>query len=509
MTAALGALLLSAVAGTASADAAERKQTKRHPVVTSVRPMDAKVGEIITLGGRNFVRGKDRNTVVFKRDGARAVFVKSTLATAKQIRVLVPDSLREFLPDNTSARFRLRVLSRRFSKRFTSSSRSPMITALPRAATPGSGAPGAAAAPGGSAGGAPAPAAPSNCGGDEDGDLLDASLENELGLNACKADSDDDGVPDGYEYQSARDLNDGEQQEPNTYLPYPGKRNYPNPLDKDAGVDHDGDTLTLLEEYRLWLYTLGGRTPTASDLASPTYSAGEQYSIYDRDGSGRRRPALAADGYAKQGDFLAWAAGAGYDQVGLSDLADEWYEPRTPYDIRDSDRSGGAAGTVPAGAAYAPEVRYYDFNDDGWLSDAERDEDADGLTNFDETRGCGVRTYWNELYDKETPYYIGDYGVLQHDDFDSDGDGVRDGADDLDHDDIPNTMECSRNMASGDPEDPRPTDADPPAHPAESFVNPFNPCLPHVRSRTCNRFPSLSSPWAPFNAEDTYFYVWN
>ena len=64
--------------------------------------------------------------------------------------------------------------------------------------------------------------------------MLTASNENELGLDSCKADTDGDGVPDGYEYWSARDLNDDEYQEPNTYLPYPGKRPYPNPLFKDA-----------------------------------------------------------------------------------------------------------------------------------------------------------------------------------------------------------------------------------------------------------------------------------
>ncbi len=90
-TAALGALLVPAVAGTAAADAAKRK-AKRYPVVTSVRPMDARVGQTIVLRGRAFKRGKNKNTVVFKRDGARAVFMKSTLATAKQIAVVVPET---------------------------------------------------------------------------------------------------------------------------------------------------------------------------------------------------------------------------------------------------------------------------------------------------------------------------------------------------------------------------------------------------------------------------------
>ena len=38
---------------------------------------------------------------------------------------------------------------------------------------------------------------------------------------------------------------------------------------------------------------------------------------------------------------------------------------------------------------------------------------------------------------------------MRLDDEDSDGDGVRDGADDQDHDDVPNVMECSRVRAVG------------------------------------------------------------
>ena len=46
-------------------------------------------------------------------------------------------------------------------------------------------------------------------------------------------------------------------------------------------------------------------------------------------------------------------------------------------------------------------------------------------------------------YTDETPYPI-KYAGTEPDDADTDGDGVRDGADDQDHDDIPNIMELSR-----------------------------------------------------------------
>ena len=92
MTAACAALL-ALVAGPATADA----KAKRYPVVSSISPMSAKVGDTISIRGRYFIRGKNKNTVVFKRDGARAVFAKETLGTAKLIRVVVPDALRPFL----------------------------------------------------------------------------------------------------------------------------------------------------------------------------------------------------------------------------------------------------------------------------------------------------------------------------------------------------------------------------------------------------------------------------
>jgi len=124
MTVALGAML-ALLAGTTDADAAKRK---RYPVVTSVSPMNAKVGDTITIRGRYFVRGKNKNSVVFKRDGARAVFAKQTLGTAKQIRVVVPEALRSYLKENVPSVVRLRVLSERFGKKFTATAKSPRIT---------------------------------------------------------------------------------------------------------------------------------------------------------------------------------------------------------------------------------------------------------------------------------------------------------------------------------------------------------------------------------------------
>jgi hypothetical protein len=325
-------------------------------------------------------------------------------------------------------------------------------------------------------------------------------------------DTDKDGVEDGYEYQAAADLNDDEHQDPNTYLPYPEKRPYPNGLDgTDGNTDHDGDTLSLKDEYDLWKYTIAaGAARTLSPL---TYSAGEQFSVNTRGGDGRRTPSLVALGYSKQAEFLSWATTAGYDQVAMSDLGavtidssavPEWWQPRVLYDIRDMNRSGGVA----AGA----EVTYYD-DGNGMLDDAERDEDADGLTNQAESSGCMTRGVWDGLYDRETPYYLS-YAGVRLDNPDTDGDGVRDGADDQDHDDVPNVMECSRSFALNvalDDDDYSPA-LDPPRE-WRGFLNPYNPCLPHVKSRTCKQwvFVGTGSVWAPFNADesDDYYMVKN
>ncbi len=84
---------------------------------------------------------------------------------------------------------------------------------------------------------------------DDDGDGLPDTLETALGTDPLRADSDSDGVSDGYEYWSALDLNGAAH-------PFPGKAPYPNALDgTDAGLDFDGDGLTLKQEYQAWNYS--------------------------------------------------------------------------------------------------------------------------------------------------------------------------------------------------------------------------------------------------------------
>jgi IPT/TIG domain len=501
LMAALTALLVPAVAGTATADAKTRA-----PVVKSFAPKKVFVGETLTIRGKNFRRGVNKNIVAFKRKGAKVVLVSAEKSTTKLIKVTLPKRLEKVLlvqngtPVPTT--LQIRVMSTRFGKRFTSRGKSPLVGPERPPAPP-----------------KPKEADPNgDCDGDgqankidtdDDNDLLTDTLEKSLNLDGCKADTDGDEVEDGYEYQSARDLNDDEQETPNEYAPYPEKRPYPNALDgTDGSTDHDGDDLTLVEEYKLWRVTLNAGA--ARTLAVLGYSAGEQYSINVRQGgNGLRVPTLAAATYDKQAAFLGWAAGAGYAAVGLSDLVGlnlpnwdpqpEWWDARTPHDIRDMNRVGGAAG---------PELTYFDMDQTGLLSDSERDEDADGLSNWAETRGCMNSSYWQGLYDKETPYYL-TYAGTQLDDADSDGDGILDGADDQDHDDVPNVMECSRTIAANIAPDPLDEKDAPAGRPWKGFVNPFNPCLPHVKSRTCKRIIPMDNAWAPFNPKDEYYLIKN
>ena len=109
------------------------------------------------------------------------------------------------------------------------------------------------------------------------------------------------------------------------------------------------------------------------------------------------------------------------------------------------DRNGGAPRRADRRQERA-EATYWDLDADGYVSDDERDEDADGLNNYYEVGGPMTAGLWNGCYPSEGEYPIKYAGTKAYD-ADSDGDGILDGADDQDFDDVPNIMELSRNMA--------------------------------------------------------------
>jgi hypothetical protein len=513
LAAVAAAVTLAPAAAPPDADAKAGKRAKAaKPKITRVTPMRLSVGERVVIRGRRFKGKRRRNTVIFRGAGGRTAFAKPRRATRRKLVVRVPGSVARLLAVRDGrqrpTRLKLRVLAGRFSA-FTPRRLSPVVLGLGA----GPGAPGAPGSPGGrGAPGTPGdgstPLAVCNSDADHDNDLLSNQFELQIGTDPCLLDTDGDGIEDGYEYQSAKDLNDDEFQDPNAILPYPGKRPYPNPLDpSDGNQDFDGDSLTLREEQKLWRYGVNvGRAPRTLDPLY--YSDGEQYSIYRRDAAGKRRPDLPAAGYSLHTAFLDWAAVSGYRTVSLVDHDQPWWDPAgtaTSYGLLDVNRDGSESAFLEPGYRH-PEMTYYDLLPDGYLSDDERDEDADGLTNFDEAHGRMTPEYWAACYAGETPFGIG-YAGTDMIDADSDGDGVRDGADDQDHDDIPNIMEMSRVAASGlwDAQQqcvpaeglPSPPDT---LHPeVYGRVNPFNPCLPAELSRTCTLHPGFADNAAPYD----------
>ena len=290
----LACALLTVLLVPASAMAKSTKRT--YPVIKKVTPLKIAVGDKLTIKGTGFKAGKGVNSVVFKRDGKPAVFVKSGLSTKKKLYVTVPDKLAAFLGSDSEGaavptRFRLRVLASRFSKNFTSSKLSPIVKPKP----------GSASSPAGTYQQCQdkAKATPD---GDVDADGLSNGTELAYGIDPCNADSDGDGMIDGYEFYAAKDLN-------GAALPYPGRRPWPNPLDNtDGGNDFDGDGLTLFEEFKLWK-GLGGAFPVA------VYSDGLQSTSGIVPASTPAQQALDLDGDGKLTDDERDADGDGLSNV--------------------------------------------------------------------------------------------------------------------------------------------------------------------------------------------------
>ena len=504
MLAAFGALLAPA----AQAEAAKKKI--KQPVVTRITPLNASIGDTLTIHGRNFRRGKGTNQVVFKRDGAKALFVRADVSTLKQMKVVLPPRLGDFLLVRDGApvptKFRVRILASRFGRAYTPVSKSPTIGPAkpPAPATP------------------PAADADGDCDGDgaknkvdvdDDNDLLADTYETELKLDPCNRDTDGDGAEDGFEFQSARDLNDDKG---TGFVPYPAKRPYANPLVKDDGNDHDGDGLNMGDEFKLWVAHGQHVTSDGQPIGSGSdarvlvlsYSDGKKFSVD-----------VPTVGYAKQQDFLAHAATKGFTQEALLNM-NGGTSPMDSY-----DPSGPYAGDLIVSDV---ERYYYDINYDGKLSDDERDEDADGLSNWIETRGFMNPEWWKKIYPKEKPFPIA-YSGTDVADPDSDGDGIRDGADDQDRDDLPNVREIRRQLVAGEdatglkftlggdvfdiawnrPSEGAPTGDPLDDQPMRAWVQPFNPCLPNPTSDACEKYPDLSALYPPFHADSPRFNVFD
>lgn len=413
-----------AAAALAPAPAAARAPA---PVVTKVSPRSVAIGRTLYIRGRNFVPRRTR--VAFQRPDGRTVFERAHRSTRTKLAVRVPTRLEGLLQraDDGSPQptvFRLRVVTRR-AGRPTPARMSPTIAR-------------------GSGNGPQSDTADCDRDGivdsqdpDDDNDLLSDGTESALRMGVCNVDSDGDGMQDGWEYWSARDLND-------RAVPHPSKRPYPNPLDPgDRGHDFDGDTLLALEEHDAWVAEslLGGKRFDAALIGargvSPmAYSDGTQTSTPARP---TRTPAYVTRVFS-EGPFA---------------------------DARD----------------YADRLDVHDF---GVWSDDERDADLDGLSNYTETHGPGLQAWWSKYLEQEgvQPWPgreddpADDYGRFDRRPFadvaigdsDVDGDTLLDAEDDQDNDDVPNLVEM-----------------DYPFRWNGHHTNPFNPCAPDPASRTCPR----------------------
>jgi hypothetical protein len=367
------------------------------PTIKRVTPLRATIGRTLTIVGRNFVPGRGRDTVVFFRTGAPAIFLRASSATSARIQVPLTSKLGQYLilrnnGAKAPTRFRLRVLTRRFGASFTPTKLSPVV--LPaassgtRSRSPGPPAPTCTLAS--------ARAAPN---ADADGDGLSNALELRIGTDPCNRDTDGDGITDGYEYQSALDYN-------SRALPYPGKRPYPNPLDPtDANTDYDGDGLTMADEYAAWV-------------------------LYGH----------------------------------------------SSFPLNYSDGTQSSGGPQPV----TPQTAWQDINGDGFITDDEKDVDGDGLTNWDEAHGRMTPGWWRSAFASE-PSYLLAYQGTDWLNPDSDGDGLPDGADDVDHDGWTNAQEVRR---------------------GPYWVQPFNPCLPDPTSPTCSLHPPFDNVYPPFRPGD-------
>jgi hypothetical protein len=391
-------LALSAMAALVSAPAASAGTGKKasKPSITRVTPMRIGVGDVLTIRGRDFKAKRKANTVIFRGPSGRSAFVKPRRAGRRMLKVVVPAAASRLLTVSgvwqKPTRLKLRVLAGNFSN-FTPRRLSPVVT-------------GAAVC---NTGGAD---------GDHDSDLLTNSEEARYGTSPCLADTDKDQIVDGWEFWSAKDLN-------TKAVPYPGRRPYPNPLDRNDGAaghwDFDGDGLTTYEEYRAWRVSgsvFDQGMSNSGDLQSPLwYSDGSQTS--------RRKDPLPTPA---------------------------WMSP---------------AYGLPAPLERFPKT--YDRDQSGTYTDDERDADRDGLANWLESAGGpGQPSWWPAV--SERPY-----AGLDLADPDVDGDTLLDGEDDQDFDDWTNLTEILNrgdlvDIGGGTMRD----------------VNPFNPCLPNEDSRTCS-----------------------
>jgi hypothetical protein len=271
-----------AIAATApNTDATRLKASAKKaklPKLTKVSPIAAvPIGTTLKLNGANFVKGKKKLIVIFKRKGSKRTFTARGDATSStRGSVVVPDVSTDLVkPTETTTPtpqdniYKLRAITRNgAAKNWTPIALSPRIDPL---ALPVGGINTSAS------GDCDADGQKNGVDGDDDNDLLPDASEASIGTDACVADTDADGPTDFYEYTVAYAYNGG------PVLPYPGLRPFPNPLIPDSGSDFDFDGLTSLEEFNGWKFT-GLMTRFYSDADQDSDGDGVVDGAEDEDG---------------------------------------------------------------------------------------------------------------------------------------------------------------------------------------------------------------------------------
>jgi hypothetical protein len=485
--------LLAVVPATAGAATA--------PKVTSVAPLKLKIGERLTIRGRGFLPGKNRNTVVFKASGARAVFAKAESATTTKLVVKLPAKLAPFLKVSAGrpapTRFQLRVLARKLSPAYTPAGSSPTIAPAATVTAPAAKTPASAA--GTSTAAAPAVAAAPNCDGDsqpnatdadDDNDLLPDTTEVAIHTDSCDPDTDGDGMQDGWEYQSAKDFNRANCAAAAYATPCPGAKPYPykvqyvSPLFKDADIDYDGDYLPAGIEYQMW------KAHTPNTLTDMWYSDG-----------------LMASQDSDANDTC----------TGLTETLGTGQVDKYPSDLPAfptvEDMTNGTNFTWRYRWLYGHQEYTLDKNGNGCLGDNERDEDGDFLSNAQEVNLIMTGPNYVHLAFDE-PFYKNLYAGTDPVDADTDGNGIVDGMDDQDRDDFWNVEEIERGSESSREEKHADSNLDQDTLPDPSteldsglrsglWVDPYNPCLPAIHADHCPEGVLLgATPWRPWPGVD-------
>lgn len=259
--------LALALAVTASRTDATRLKTSaassKLPKITKVTPLTAvAIGTRLSVSGKNFVKGKKKLIIIFKRDGSKRQFtVRGDATSTTRGTVVVPNVYTDLIKVNPAPQdniYRLRPITKfGAAKAWTGRSISPKID--PSLAPVGG-------VNTGASGDCDNDGIANGTDTDDDNDLLSDTIEFSIGTDVCVKDTDSDGPTDYYEYTVAYAYNGGPT------LPYPALRPFPNPLVGDAGFDFDGDELSQGQEYSAWQYT---------GLMSRFYSDANQDSDYD------------------------------------------------------------------------------------------------------------------------------------------------------------------------------------------------------------------------------------